>query len=268
MSGSCGKKSRLIRSVRNSSSQRPASATGCARRIRTVLPVPCPAGHIDGELTQLRKSPMADELVLYTNPMSRGRIARWMLEEIGQPYKIEVLDYASTMKAPAYLAINPMGKVPSLRHGDAVVTETAAICAYLADAFPQAGLAPPPGDRRGAPHYRWLFFAAGPIEAASSTKALGVVVPPERERMMGYGNFALVLKTLEDAVTRSPYLAGDNFTAADLYVGSQLGFGMMFGMIAHGPGFEQYWQRLSSRPACIRAKELDDAQIPQQKAAG
>ncbi len=133
---------------------------------------------------------MADELVLYTNPMSRGRIARWMLEEIGQPYKVEVLDYASTMKAPAYLAINPMGKVPALRHGDAVVTETAAICAYLADAFPQAELAPPPGDRLRAPYYRWLFFSAGPVEAATSNKTLGFVVPPERERMIGYGSFA------------------------------------------------------------------------------
>ena len=211
---------------------------------------------------------MADELILYTNPMSRGRIARWMLEEVGRPYKTEVLDYASTLKAPAYLAINPMGKVPALRHGDAVVTETAAICAYLADAFPQAGLAPPPGDRLRAPYYRWLFFAAGPIEAASSNKALGVVVPPERERMMGYGNFALALKTLEDAVSRGHYLAGDNFTAADLYVGSQIGFGMMFGMIEKRPAFEQYWQRLSNRPACLRAKELDDAEVAQQKAAG
>ena len=122
-----------------------------------------------------RNSTMADELVLYTNPMSRGRVARWMLEEVGQPYKTEVLDYASTMKAPAYVAINPMGKVPALRHGDAVVTETAAICAYLADAFPQAGLAPPPGDRLRAPYYRWLFFAAGPVEAAVSNKALGFV---------------------------------------------------------------------------------------------
>jgi glutathione S-transferase len=211
---------------------------------------------------------MADELILYTNPMSRGRIARWMLEEVGQPYKTEVLDYASTMKAPAYLAINPMGKVPALRHGDAVLTETAAICAYLADAFPQAGLAPPPSHLLRAPYYRWLFFAAGPIEAASSNKALGVVVPPERERMMGYGNFALALKTLEDAVSRGHYLAGDNFTAADLYVGSQIGFGMMFGMIEKRPAFEQYWQRLSNRPACLRARELDDAQVAQQKAAG
>jgi glutathione S-transferase len=210
---------------------------------------------------------MADELVLYTNPMSRGRVARWMLEEVGQPYKTEVLDYASTLKAPAYLAINPMGKVPALRHGDAVVTETAAICAYLADAFPQAGLAPPPGHRLRAPYYRWLFFTAGPVEAAASNKALGFVVPPERERMMGYGNIALVLNTLEAAVTRGNYLAGDSFTAADLYVGSHLGFGMMFGTIEKRPAFEQYWQRLSSRPACVRAKELDDALVAQQKAA-
>ena len=87
---------------------------------------------------------MADELVLYTNPMSRGRVARWMLEEVGQPYKAEILEYARSMKAPEYLAINPMGKVPALRHGDTIVTEGAAICAYLADVFPEAGLSPPP----------------------------------------------------------------------------------------------------------------------------
>jgi glutathione S-transferase len=211
---------------------------------------------------------MADELILYTNPMSRGRIARWMLEEVGQPYKTEVLDYASSLKAPAYLAINPMGKVPALRHADAIVTETAAICAYLADAFPQAGLAPPPSHRLRAPYYRWLFFTAGPFEAAASNKALGFVVPPERERMMGYGNIGLVLKTLEDAVARSPYLVGDSFTAADLYVGSQIGYGLMFGTIEKRPAFEQYWQRLSNRPAYLRAKALDDALVAQQKAAG
>ena len=144
---------------------------------------------------------MADELVLYTNPMSRGRIARWMLEEVGQPYKVEMLDYASTMKGAAYLAINPMGKVPALRHGDTAVTETAAICAYLADAFPQVRLAPSPGDQLRAPYYRWLFFGAGPVEAATSNKALGFVVPPERERMIGYGTFARVMDTLEAAVS-------------------------------------------------------------------
>jgi len=210
---------------------------------------------------------MADELVLYTNPMSRGRIARWMLEEAGQPYKVEVLDYASTMKAPAYLAINPMGKVPALRHADAIVTEAAAICAYLADAFPESRLAPPPGHKLRAPYYRWLFFSAGPLEASVSNKALGFVVPPERERMIGYGNIAQVLNTLEAAVSRSNYLVGDNFTAADLYVGSQIGFGMMFGTLEKRPAFEQYWQRISSRPACRRAKELDDAQAADLKKA-
>jgi glutathione S-transferase len=210
---------------------------------------------------------MADELTLYTNPQSRGRIARWMLEEVGQPYRVEVLDYATSMKAPAYLAINPMGKVPALRHGAAVVTETPAICAYLADAFPQARLAPPPGDRMRAPYYRWLFFAAGPAEAAVSNKAAGFVVPPERERMMGYGRIELVLDTLESAVRQSDYLAGNAFTAADLYVGSHLGFGMMFGMIEKRPAFERYWQRLSARPACLRAKELDDALAASQLSA-
>src|SRR5271170_471693 len=210
---------------------------------------------------------MADDLVLYTNPQSRGRIARWMLEETGQPYKTEILDYASTMKAPAYLAINPMGKVPALRHGDAVVTETAAICAYLADAFPQAKLAPPPGHKLRAPYYRWLFFTAGPVEAAISNKALGFVVPPERERMMGYGTFALAMNTLEAAVSRSDFLVGDSFTAADVYVGSAIGFGMMFGTMEKRPAFEQYWQRLIARPAYIRAKEVDDAAVAQQKAA-
>jgi glutathione S-transferase len=208
---------------------------------------------------------MADELVFYTNPQSRGRMVRWMLEEVGQPYRTEVLDYGTTMKAPAYLAINPMGKVPALAHGDAVVTECAAICAYLADAFPQAKLAPPPGDRLRAPYYRWMFFAAGPVEAAVSNKALGLVVPQERERMMGYGTVDRALATLEDAVSQGQYLVGDNFSAADLYVGSHLAFGMMFGTIDKRPAFQQYVQRLTARPAFMRAQELDNALI--QKAA-
>jgi glutathione S-transferase len=206
---------------------------------------------------------MADELVLYTNPQSRGRIARWMLEEIGQPYKVEVLDYKSTMKGPEYLAINPMGKVPALRHGDAVVTESAAICAYLADAFPQAGLAPPPTSKERASYYRWLFFCAGPLEAATSNKALGFVVPPERERMIGYGTYATALDTLEAALSKTDYLAGGKFSAADLYVGSHIGFGMMFGTLERRPAFEQYWNRVSGRPACKRANELDEALVKQ-----
>ena len=210
---------------------------------------------------------MPDELVFYTHPQSRGRIVRWMLEETGQPYRTELLEYGMTMKAPAYLAINPMGKVPALRHGDTVVTEAAAICAYLADAFPEARLAPPPGDRLRGPYYRWLFFVAGPLEAAWTNKAMGFDVPPERERMMGYGRFERVIDVLEEAVSRAEYVVGDDFTAADVYVGSGIGFGMQFGMIEKRPAFERYWQRLSARPAAQRAKEIDDrlaaAQLPQ-----
>lgn len=209
---------------------------------------------------------MTAEILFYTNPQSRGRTVRWMLEEVGQPYRTELLDYATTMKAPAYRAINPMGKVPALRHGDVVVTEVAAICAYLADAFPAAGLAPPPTDPQRAPYYRWFFFAAGPIEAAVSNKALGFVVPEGRERMMGYGTYEAAIGTLEAAVAKGEYLAGNRFSAADIYVGSHIGFGMQFGTIEKRPAFEAYWARLSARPAYLRATEIDDKALAQMKA--
>jgi glutathione S-transferase len=169
------------------------------------------------------------------------------------------------MKAPAYRAINPMAKVPALRHGETVVTENAAICAYLADAFPAAGLAPPSGDKLRGPYYRWLFFAAGPIEAAASNKALGFVVPPGRERMMGYGTYDDVMAVLDHTLSQGDYLVGNRFTAADLYLGSHLGFGMMFGTIEKRPAFERYWERLSARPAAIRAKDIDDKLAAEQQ---
>ncbi len=207
---------------------------------------------------------MADEIVFYTNPMSRGRIVRWMLEEIGHSYRTELLTYGGTMKAPDYLSINPMGKVPAIRHGETVVTETAAILAYLADAFPEAGLAPPPSHRLRGPYYRWLFFAAGPVEAAANDKAMGFVVPEGRERMMGYGRFDDVMNVLEGAVSQGPYLVGECFTAADVYVGSHIGFGMQFGIFEKRSAFERYWQPLSVRPAALRAKAIDDAPVAEQ----
>jgi glutathione S-transferase len=210
---------------------------------------------------------MADELVLYTNPMSRGRNGRWMLEEVGQPFKAEIVEFAG-MRAPEYLAINPMGTVPALRHGDTMVTEAAAICAYLADVFPEAGLAPPPGSRLRGPYYRWLFFAAGPIEAANTDKALGVTVRPEHMKMVGYGSQERALAALEDHLKLSDYIAGDGFTAADVYVGSHVGWGMMFGTIDKRPAFERYWSLLSARPAAQRAREIDDRLVAEQRKAG
>ena len=208
----------------------------------------------------------ASELVLYTNPMSRGRIARWMLEEVGQPYRTEVLGYDGAMKTPQYLAINPMGKVPALVHGSAVVTECAAICAYLADAFPDAGLAPPPGDRSRAAYFRWMFFAAGPLEAAVTAKSLGTLAPDDKAQMAGYGHFDDVVDALEGVVSgASPWLLGERFSAADVYVGSHVAWGRMFKSLPARPGFEAYLERLQGREAYRRASALDDADMPERE---
>jgi glutathione S-transferase len=202
-------------------------------------------------------------LNFYTNPMSRGRIVRWMLEEIAAPYTVHLLDYGTTMKAAEYLAVNPMGKVPAIEHDGVVVTECAAICAYLADAFPASGLAPPPAER-GA-YYRWLFYFAGPVESAVVNEALGFEVPEGREAMSGYGgSLAAVVDVLDGHLSRSRYVAGESFTAADVYCGSQVGWGMQFGTLEERPAFVDYWQRLSSRPAYVRASELDDALVPRE----
>jgi glutathione S-transferase len=162
-----------------------------------------------------------------------------------------------------------MGKVPALRHGEVVVTESAAICAYLADAFPQAGLAPASGDRLRGPYYRWLFFGAGPLEAAVTNRAMGFEVPPERRAMAGYGSYEDVMDTLDAALSGGGYLAGDRFTAADLYVGSHLAWGLRFGSVDKRPAFERYVELTSNRPAAARANEIDNALIAaaQQPAA-
>lgn len=207
---------------------------------------------------------MADKLTFYTNPMSRGRIARWMLEEVGQPYDTVVLEYGTTMKSPEYLAINPMGKVPAIKHGDTVVTECAAVCAYLADAFPQAGLAPPPTDKLRGPYYRWLFFAAGPVEAATTNASLGVTTDGDRKQMVGYGSFADVMNVLENAVSKNEYLLGGRFSAADIYLGSHIGWGLQFGSMEKRPAFVDYVARIHNRDAAKRANELDDALMPKK----
>lgn len=210
---------------------------------------------------------MTDELVLYTNPMSRGRIARWMLEEVGQPYRADIIGYGPPMKGD-YRTVNPMGKVPTLTHGGTIVTECAAICAYLADAFPGAGLAPEHGSKLRGPYYRWLFFGAGPTEAAVTNRALGVVVPDERRAMVGYGSFETVMDTLEHAVTQGEYLLGDQFSAADVYLGSQILWGLQFGSMEKRPAFEAYARRIADRPAAARARAIDDALLAEMQKAG
>jgi glutathione S-transferase len=208
---------------------------------------------------------MTRELIFYTNPMSRGQIVRWMLEEVGAPYTTEILDYATTLKSPAYLAINPMGKVPAIVHKGQVVTECAAICAYLADAFPEAGLAPPANSPDRAPYYRWLFFAAGPFEAAASNKSAGFIPNEQQQRMFGYGAYERTLDAIEGAVSGGDYLAGDNFSAADVYLGSQIGFGLRFGTLEKRPAFDAYFAKLNARPAYQRAQEIDGKLIAEMQ---
>lgn len=201
---------------------------------------------------------MQDEVIFYTNPQSRGRLVRWMLEEVSAPYRTEVLEYDGNMKEPAYLKINPMGKVPAIVHRGEVVTECAAICTYLADAFPQAGLAPLPEER--ASYYRWLFFAAGLLEAAiTDFKVLGVEPDAQKQRMAGYGTYTAALDTLSTWLKEHTYICGERFTAADVYVGAQIAWGVEFGTIEKRPEFIDYAKRVTARDAHRRATAKDDA---------
>lgn len=196
---------------------------------------------------------MSRTITLYTNPMSRGAIAHWMLEEVAAPYRTEILEYGPEMKSEAYRAINPLGKVPAITHGDVVVTEAAAICAYLADAFPEAGLAPPM-DQRGD-YYRWLFMASGPLEQAVTLKSLGYELSEQQQMSVGCGQLAILLDALADTLRERPYIAGSSFTAADVYVGSHIGWGMQFGTIEARPEFTEYWARIKDRRA---HQQVDD----------
>ncbi|MFI5001244.1 MAG: glutathione S-transferase family protein [Reyranellales bacterium] len=197
---------------------------------------------------------MPEELVLYTNPQSRGVMAHWMLEEIGCPYRVEVKGFGPDMKTPEFLAINPMGKVPAIKHGKTVVTETGAILCYLADIFPEAKLAPPPAGRGS--YYRWLFFVAGCCEPAMGNKAVGWNPDtPELRGRFGYGSYEQTIDTVAKAVEGRRYIAADHFTAADLYMASFLNFGMMFGTVEKRPAFEAYVRPHLERPAAKRMQE-------------
>lgn len=204
----------------------------------------------------------SDEIVFYTNPMSRGRIVRWMLEEIGRPYRTVVLDYGTTMKSAGYLAINPMGKVPAVVWRGVTVTECAAICGWLADACPDTGLAPAADDPARGSYLRWMFFGAGPLEAAVTARALGLLAPADKAAMAGYGSFDQVVDALETLVSGAgPWLLGDRFSALDVYLGSQIGWGLQFKTLPERDALKRYAARLQERPAAIRAREIDDALI-------
>lgn len=197
----------------------------------------------------------------FTNPMSRGQIARWALHEVGASYDQVLVDWAS--KPGALLAANPMGKVPTLIHhsetGDKVITECAAICAYLAEAHPEAGLGPSADE--SADYFRWLFFAAGPVEQAVVSRSMGWEVAPEREGMTGFGSYERTIDALEGHFEGNNFVCGTRFTMADVYVGSQVDWGLTFGSIPPREAFVAYAERLQAREAYKAAKAIDHALI-------
>ena len=195
--------------------------------------------------------------ILFTNPHSRGRTVRWMLEETGVPYETRIVAFGpAQMKAPAYLAVNPMGKVPALKHRGHVVTEVAAICSYLADAFPAAGLAPALDDPSRADYLRWLFFVAGPLESAMMAKAGKAELDPVAA---GHGRLEDVVNTLDQLLSARRYVAGDRFSAADVLMSAYIGWYMGVGLLEARPSFEAYVARQRQRPAALRADQLDNA---------
>lgn len=201
---------------------------------------------------------MNDKLVFYTNPMSRGRIVRWMLEELAIPYETEILQYGSSIKSSEYLALNPMGKVPAIKHGNVFVTETVAICAYLADVFADKNLAPQTLDEK-ARYYRWMFFVAGPLEQAIGLKLVGAEITPENQKSLGCGNPIDTFKTLAKALSDTPYVAGDRFTAAEVIVAFYISFYIRFGLLDEIPEFTSHLERVYNRPARIKANQQDDS---------
>ena len=197
------------------------------------------------------------ELTLYHAAPSRSSIVRWMLEELGEPYDIHLLNLTKGEQlAPDYLAINPMGKVPALKHGEAIVAEAAAICTYLADEFPQAKLSIPIGDKRRGEYLKWLFFGPSCIEPAMIDRAMPRSEQPRRGTL-GYGDFATVMDVTARAVEPGPYLMGEQFTAADVVIGSTLRWGLMFKLLPERPEFMRYVGRLQERPALQRAIAAD-----------
>ena len=206
---------------------------------------------------------MPEPIEFFTNPMSRGRTVRWMIEELNVPYTAEIVPFGPGMKRKDYLAINPMGKVPAIRHRGVVVTEVAAILSYLADAFPEKKMAPAMSDPARGSYYRWMYFAAGPLEYAMINKSFGFEVPSDARGRVGYGSYEDALGALEGWLSTHEHIA-DNFSAADVSVASILGWGMFTGGIEKRAAFQDYVGRMMARPAAVQARALDDALLPKQ----
>jgi len=203
------------------------------------------------------------DIEFFTSKMSRGRIVRWMLEELGDPYETHWIEYGEQMKGAEYLAINPMGKVPAVRHQGHVITECPAICAYLANSYPERGLFRKDGAAL-ADFYRWLFFAAGPLELLVSVRGMNWEVPEERRGTLGYGSEDVAFSAMERALEGREYICGDQFTAADVYFGSHIMWGMQFDAVDKRESFISYTARLAERPAYKESVKICEAKMAEQ----
>lgn len=206
-------------------------------------------------------------LTLYHAPQSRAIIAQWMLEELGVPYEMQLLNLKKNEhKQPDYLAVNPLGKVPAIVHDGVAVTEAAAICTYLADAFPDKNLAIPVGDRRRGPYLKWLFFGPSCLEPAVIDRVFKR--PPVNPMSAGWGDLDQMLDLVAKAVAPGPYLFGNQFTAADIVIGSQLQWGTMIKAIPERADLGVYIKTLMARPALQRVYAKDAELVAAQGSAG
>jgi glutathione S-transferase len=211
---------------------------------------------------------MTESIIFYHHPMSRSRIVHWMLEEVGAPYELKLVRFdLGEHKEPGFLAVNPMGKIPAITHRGIVVTETAAICAYLADAFPQARLAPETSDAKRGTYLRWLFFSAGCLEPALVDRVLSRPLV-EKRSTLGYGSYEDTLNALEKALSPGPYVLGQQFSAADVHIASTLGWGMAMKGLEPQATLQSYVARCSERPAYKRVAAQNEQLAAQLKPAG
>lgn len=204
------------------------------------------------------------QITFYTNPVSRGAVVRWLLTELEVTYDTVILEYDSTesphgIKSADYLAINPMGKVPALKDGEIVITETAAICAYLTDKFADKQLAPALNSPLRGEYYRWLFFAHGVLEPAVLANSMNLIVPESQQSTAGYGTYDNVISTLRSKLATGHYVCGDSFTTADLYLANALSFYLQFKLIPELPEFTNYVAYHTTRESFTKAKAIDAA---------
>lgn len=190
-----------------------------------------------------------EKMVLYTHPKTRGRNVVWMLEECGAEYETVLVNLSSGLQDPDFLAINPMGKLPALQYGDAVITEAAAIITFLADLYPQAQLAPSVGTAERGGYYRWLFFSVNSVEAALMEAAFHFNITPDMRKTLGYGSLERVLQTIDSQLAKQPYLLGNAFQSCDLVLSGLLMLAIRSKTLTPTAAMQDYLARIMARPA-------------------